>query len=126
MALLVTAEDDDDLRRVMARSLERAGHTVLATANGADALAAVREHRPDAVITDVEMPRMTGLELCQAIRQDHALAHTPVLVVSGSIDPHDPRAAAAGVTAIVPKPFSPRELLQRLGEMLGRPSPQHS
>ncbi len=126
MALLVTAEDDDDLRRVMARSLERAGHTVVATANGAEALAAAREHRPDAVVTDVEMPRMTGLELCHAIRQDQDLRHTPVLVVSGSIDPHDPRAATAGVTAIVPKPFSPRELLQRLDELLGQPSRQHS
>ncbi len=126
MALLVTAEDDDDLRRVMARSLERAGHTVVATRDGAEALAAAREHHPDAIVTDVEMPRMTGLELCHAVRQDEALRHVPVLVVSGSIDPHDPRAAIAGVTAILPKPFSPRELLEQLGDLLAHASQRHS
>src|SRR3712207_2381048 len=122
MALLVTAEDNDDLRMVMARALRRAGHTVIATADGADGLAAVREHRPDAVITDVDMPRMTGLQLSQAVRDDPELRHIPVLVVSGSITPDDPAAARSGVTAIMPKPFTPAELLHHLGEILANPT----
>ena len=68
-------------------------------------LAAVREHRPDAVITDLDMPRMTGLQLCREIRQDPELKHIPVIVVSGSLDSYDSHTLAAGVTAIVPKPF---------------------
>lgn len=125
MALLVTAEDNEDLRAVITRSLERAGHTVIATADGGQGLAAVREHRPDAVITDVDMPVLTGLDLCRAVREDPDLKHTPVLVVSGSINPDDPRAMDAGVTTIIIKPFTPVELLHHLDEVLAHPSRQH-
>jgi CheY-like chemotaxis protein len=125
MAVLVTAEDNDQIRAAVARSLERAGHTVIATADGVAGLAAVREHHPDAVVTDVEMPGMTGLELCRAIRDDPELRHTPVLVASGSIDTGDPRTAEAGVTATIGKPFTPAELLRSLDDLLaGRPRQQ--
>ncbi len=122
MALLVTAEDHADIRMVMARALRRAGHTVIPTADGAEGLAAVREHRPDAVVTDVDMPNMTGLQLTRAIREDPDLRHTPVMMVSGSISPDDPRARGAGVTTIVGKPFTPDELLRHLDEILAHPS----
>ena len=122
MAVIVTAEDNDDIRRLSARSLRRAGHTVVETADGAEALKAVREHRPDVIVTDVDMPRMTGLELSAAIRADPDLKHTPVLVVSGSIELHDTRAAEAGVTAVLGKPFAPAELLHHLDELLAHPS----
>jgi CheY-like chemotaxis protein len=122
MAVIVTAEDNADIRALSARSLRRAGHIVFPTADGLDALAAVREHRPDVVVTDVDMPRMTGLELCRAIRDDEELAHIPVLVVSGSIDLHDDRAAKAGVTAVLGKPFMPAELLHHLEGLLAHPS----
>jgi CheY-like chemotaxis protein len=122
MAVIVTAEDNDDIRSMVARSLRRAGHVVFPNADGADALAAAREHRPDVVITDVDMPRMTGLELSRAIRDDDDLKHTLVLVVSGSIELHDARAADAGVTAVLGKPFVPSELLHHLDELLAHPS----
>ncbi len=101
MAVIVTAEDDDDIRMVTARCLRRAGHTVVAAADGAQALHAVRHHRPDAVITDVDMPHLTGLQLCRAIRDDPDLQALPVMLVSGSIHPDDPRALDAGATDIL-------------------------
>ena len=123
MAIIVTAEDHDDIRMVTARCLQRAGHTVVATADGAQALDAVRRHRPDIVITDVDMPRLTGLQLCRAIRDDPDLQALPVMLVSGSIHPDDPRAVDAGATDILPKPFTPRDLLTRITALLcGRPA----
>jgi|tagenome__1003787_1003787.scaffolds.fasta_scaffold20909596_2 CheY-like chemotaxis protein len=119
MAVLVTAEDDADIRMIVARSLRRAGHSVIAVENGVQGLAAVREHHPDAVITDVDMPYMTGLQLCQEIRRDPELRHIPVVVVSGSIDPQDQAALDAGATMIVPKPLAAQELLHHLAEVLG-------
>ncbi len=116
--MIVTAEDDDDVRYVTSRVLRSAGHTVIATADGAEGFDAVREHRPDVVITDFSMPRMTGLQLCQAIRADPGLCHTPVLVVSGSIDADDPRAADAGVTAVLGKPFNAAELRDHIDAVL--------
>ena len=122
MAVLVTAEDDEDIRMVVTRSLRKAGHEVIAVADGVQGLAAVREHRPDAVITDVDMPHMTGLQLCQEIRRDPELRHIPVVVVSGSLDEDDSSAFAAGVPAIVPRPFVARVLVRRLAQVLAHPS----
>jgi CheY-like chemotaxis protein len=118
MATIVTAEDDDDIRMVTTRCLRRAGHTVVAAPDGAQALHAVRQHRPDVVITDVEMPHLTGLQLCRAIRDDPELQAIPVVLVSGSIHPEDPRAVEAGATDILTKPFLPSDLLNRLTALL--------
>ncbi len=123
MAVIVTAEDNDDIRMVTARCLQRAGHTVVATADGAQALDAVRRHRPDIVITDVDMPQLTGLQLCRAIRDHPELQTIPVLLVSGSIHPDDPSAVDAGATDILPKPFTRSDLLIRISALLsGRPA----
>jgi CheY-like chemotaxis protein len=124
MAVLVTAEDDEGIRMVVTRSLQQAGYEVIAVADGVQGLAAVREHRPDAVVTDVDMPYMTGLQLCREIRRDPELRHIPVVVVSGSLDSHDSHTLAAGVTAIVPKPFVAGALLHQLAEVLAHPSQQ--
>jgi CheY-like chemotaxis protein len=124
MAVLVTAEDDEDIRMLVTRSLRNAGHQVIAVADGVQGLAAVRRHRPDAVITDVDMPHMTGLQLCREIRQDPELKHIPVVVASGSVDSHDSHTLAAGVTAIIAKPFVPGVLLHQLAEVLAHPSRQ--
>jgi CheY-like chemotaxis protein len=122
MAVLVTAEDDEDIRMLVTRSLRRAGHEVIEAADGREGLAAVREHLPDAVITDVDMPYMTGLQLCREIRRDPELKHIPVVVVSGSLDSGDAHALEAGATAVVPKPFAARALLHQLAEVLAHPS----
>ena len=65
---------------------------------------------------------MTGLQLCREIRRDPELKHIPVVVVSGSLDSHDPHTLAAGVTAIISKPFVASVLLHQLGEVLAHPS----
>ena len=125
MAILVTAEDDEAIRTIVTRSLRRAGHSVIAVSDGVQGLAAVRQHHPDAVITDVDMPNMSGLQLCREIRRDPELKHIPVVVVSGSIGAQDAHALEAGVTMIVPKPFVADELLRHLTEVLSHPSLHH-
>ncbi|WP_229074092.1 response regulator [Actinoplanes sp. DH11] len=116
--MIVVAEDHEDIRYVLKRSLERAGHRVVAAADGAAALAAVKEHRPDLVVTDVDMPHMTGLDLCRAIRADDALRHIPVVVASGSLLPGDGRAEEAGASATLLKPFVPAQLLALIATLL--------
>lgn len=120
MAVIVTADDDEDIRTVTARTLRRAGHTVITAADGVEALAAARTHRPDLVVTDVEMPRMSGLQLCRALRDDVHLHHTPVLVVSGSTDLHDEQITDAEVSAVLAKPWIPRALLHHVDDLLGQ------
>jgi CheY-like chemotaxis protein len=110
--LIVVAEDHEDIRFVITRALERAGHEVVATADGAAAWEAVRRLRPDVVVTDMDMPRMTGLDLCRAIRADAGLRHIPVVLASGTVMPGDPAADLAGASAVLLKPFMPAELLR--------------
>jgi CheY-like chemotaxis protein len=116
--VIVVAEDHEDIRYILQRALERAGHTVVTAVDGVDALDAVQRHRPDIVVSDVDMPRMTGLELCRAIRDDPHLRDTPVVLISGALLPGDPRAAEAGATATLLKPFLPHDLLACLNELL--------
>jgi|SRR3954468_16189690 CheY-like chemotaxis protein len=119
MTTLVLAEDDDDIRAVTARILRRAGFAVVETADGAAALAAVREHRPAVVVSDIDMPVMSGVELCRSLRSDPATKDLPVILVSGSLTPGDDRPKTAQATAVVSKPFRPRELVDCVAEALG-------
>jgi len=116
--MIVVAEDHEDILFVLQRALERAGHEVVATTDGAAAWEAVRKHRPDVVVSDVDMPRMTGLDLCRAIRADEELRHIPVVLASGSLLPGDARAAEVGATATLLKPFLPAQLLACVAELL--------
>ena len=116
--MIVVAEDHEDIRFVLQRALERAGHQVIVTNDGAAALEAIRKHHPDVVVTDVDMPRMTGLDLCRAIRADDGLRHIPVVLASGSMLPGDARAAEVGATATLLKPFPPAQLLECIAALL--------
>jgi CheY-like chemotaxis protein len=119
MTVLVLAEDDDDIRMLAARILRRAGFTVIETTDGRAALAAVREHRPTALVSDIDMPHLSGVDLCLAVRADPATVDLPVIFVSGSLMPGDDRPARAGATAVVMKPFLPAELVSCVRETLG-------
>ena len=77
MALVVVAEDDDDIRSIVVRMLRRSGHEVVDAADGAAVLEAVLLRRPQAVVTDIDMPVMTGAELCRALRADQDFRHLP-------------------------------------------------
>jgi CheY-like chemotaxis protein len=120
--VIIVAEDHEDIRFVLQRALERAGHQVVVAADGAEALTAIRRHRPALVVTDVDMPKMTGLDLCRAIRADEDLRHIPVVLASGSLLPGDERAAAAGASATLLKPFLPAQLLACVEGLLQGPS----
>ena len=118
VATIVLAEDDDDIRTVTERILRRGGHTVVATPDGTAALQAVREHRPDLVVSDIDMPIMSGIDLCRAIRADPDTAGLAVLFISGSLVPGDTRTNAIQPTAIMFKPFVPADLLACVEKML--------
>lgn len=111
MTVLVVAEDDDDIRAVTARILRRAGYTVAETADGAAALQAVREYAPAAVVSDIDMPVMSGVELCRQLRAAPATKNLPVIFVSGSLMPDDTRPVDAQATATLLKPFTASDLV---------------
>lgn len=122
MALILAAEDDTATREIITRILRRAGHDVVAVADGESALRQIHDRQPDLVLTDVDMPLINGFLLCDEIRHDPELRDTPVILATGVIDPDDNRAAEVGATAVLVKPFTSRELLAYVEAHLATPA----
>ncbi|MEV6305973.1 response regulator [Actinoplanes sp. NPDC051861] len=111
MAVLLIAEDDEDIARVLVRVFKRAGLTVLRASDGQAALEMILLERPDAVLTDLGMPRMDGWALIEAVRGHPEVQDTPMAILSGHLHPGDPRAETAKVCAILLKPCPNDRLL---------------
>jgi two-component system response regulator MtrA len=119
MARIVVADDDADVRMLVALKLESCGHDIVAVENGALAVESCRSERPDLVVLDLMMPGMSGIDACRAIRSDAAIAHTPVILLTARAQSVDVEAGlAAGADEYVTKPFSPRELASRVDTLL--------
>jgi len=118
MAHILAADDDPATLTVIVRVLHGAGHQVTTAADGETAIRRIRRLRPDLVLTDVDMPFINGFLLCDEIRQDPDLRNTPVILVTGVINPSDHRAAQVGATAVLVKPFSADQLLTQVDSHL--------
>lgn len=126
--ILVT-EDDPDIRNLIAISLRRAGHVIELAEDGESALVMARANPPDLVIVDVMMPGISGHDVAQRLTNDPRTANIPILMLSARGQARDiDEGLASGAHAYVVKPFSPRELVARVNEMLDerRPDPTAS
>jgi DNA-binding response OmpR family regulator len=116
--LVVVADDDASVRRVIARHLRRVGCEVLEARDGEEALHLVLEHEPDLLVVDARMPGLTGYEVTREVRS-RLVAHVPVLLVSGSVSSAEVEAGfEAGVDAYLKKPFAGEELLEQVQALL--------
>ncbi len=111
---LLVVDDEPDLRFLLRRIFESAGHEVSEAGNGADALTSVRQTRPDLVVTDMMMPVMDGVELIRRLRGDPTMRDIPIVAVSG----HGHLAGKAD--AVVSKPFQSHALLAAVNALLAR------
>jgi two-component system response regulator MtrA len=119
-SLVVVADDEEDILDLVTTIIERSGHEVLPVRDGAAALAAIRERRPDLVVLDIAMPEVDGLEVLRRLRSDAQTSELPVLLLSARAQEDDVRLAfATGANAYVKKPFSPGELSRRVDNLLG-------
>ena len=110
MAEIVAADDEPAMRALVQRILSTAGHDVRICENGQDLVEQVHAEHPDVVVTDNDMPVMTGLEAVEELRADPDTSDIPVVLATGSVPP----AAAAQVLGtsdrVLIKPFTPGEL----------------
>jgi PAS domain S-box-containing protein len=117
--LLLVAEDDDSIRELARSSLERLGYRVVAASTPAEALDIAAAARIEAVITDIVMPGMSGIELAAAIRAKHG--NLPVLFMSGYAEGViQQQGDIAESDGYLPKPFTPDDLGRAIGKALGR------
>lgn len=124
MARILVAEDERDIRELINFTLMFAGHTVTLAANGEEAVQKVAEARPDLIMMDVRMPRLTGYEACRQIKAMEAWKDVPVVFLTAKGQDEEVQSGIeAGATAYILKPFSPDELTRRVAEFLQGPPP---
>ncbi len=117
MARVLVAEDDELVRRLLVQILAVDNHDVLEAADGSQALAALREHRPAVAILDVVMPGLDGVSVCRAARADPQLRGLHIIILSAMATAQD--ADAAGADQFVSKPFRPVMLLDLVAQLIG-------
>lgn len=116
--LVLLVEDDKDSREMYAMGLDMFGLRVAAAASAAEALRHAERERPDVIVTDLTLPDMDGLDLCEALRQGSG-ARVPIVVLTGRSAPEDrERADAAGVERLIVKPCPPDELVDAIHALL--------
>ena len=118
MRTILVAEDEPQIAGLVRDYLEHAGFAVITAADGAAALALARARRPDAMVLDLGLPRVDGLDVIRAIRHD---SRVPILILSARGDEIDRvTGLELGADDYVVKPFSPRELVARVRAVLRR------
>ncbi len=121
MANIVVLEDDAATRLLIAGVLKKAGHQVSAIDNGAEGLLIILAEQPDLVISDVQMPKMTGFEVLQHLRLTPEVADTPVILLTSLSARSDMRTGMRqGADDYITKPFDPNELLESVNAQLQR------
>jgi DNA-binding response OmpR family regulator len=118
--LVVAADDDADIVELVAIVLRRAGYDVLTAAEGAGALALIREHAPDVCVLDGIMPRLAGFEVLRRIRDDPGATDTKVLILTATVDEErEIRRHGVEPDSFMKKPFEGEALLAEVERLRG-------
>jgi DNA-binding response OmpR family regulator len=121
MAHILVAEDERDIRELVMFTLQFAGHKVTQAQNGEIAVELAQQVLPDLILTDVRMPKMTGYEVCRALKEIESVKHIPVVILSAKgQDDEIETGKAAGAIDYILKPFDMAELQQRVNEILSK------
>src|SRR5258706_6636226 len=118
--VIVIADDSISVRKFVGRMLEKNGYRVKLAADGLEAAELVAQHGCHMVITDLEMPRMTGYELMAQLRQSPSTKRIPVMVVTSRAGAkHRDRAMKEGASACLTKPVQEDQLLAAVEQLIG-------
>jgi two-component system alkaline phosphatase synthesis response regulator PhoP len=119
---ILIADDEAHIRHVLSMKLSNAGYEVVMATDGEEALEVARAESPDLICTDYQMPYMTGVELCQKLHEDERTAGIPLLMLTArGFEFEDGQIAELGLADVLSKPFSPREMLQKVQDLIGPP-----
>jgi DNA-binding response OmpR family regulator len=119
MAKILIAEDERDIRDLITFTLRFAGHEVIATTNGEEAVEEALNTIPDLILLDVRMPKMTGYQACERIKSEESIDHIPVVFLSAKGQESEVRTGLeVGAVDYILKPFAPDQLTERVREIL--------
>jgi DNA-binding response OmpR family regulator len=119
--LVLVADDEEDIRALVAFRLKRAGYEVITAADGEEALRLATTRLPDLAVLDMMMPKATGLEVTRSMRDQPTTKDIPVILLTARAQEADvSRGFEAGADDYVKKPFSPQDLQTRVQALLER------
>lgn len=114
---ILVVDDEAPIRRVLELKLKNGGYDVLLADNGEDALAIIESEKPDAVVTDINMPRMDGKQLCVATNHLKRERNFLTIIMTARIIPDEEQwITAMQETVFMEKPFSPSSILERIDQ----------
>lgn len=116
---ILIVDDSKTSLKSATRALEK-DYNIITAEDGIDALEKMRDKKPDLVVTDVDMPRLNGLDLVTRMKETLALSDIPIIVVTGNVELHFKIGAHEGVDSFLPKPYSANDLLGQTKFLLGQ------
>jgi CheY-like chemotaxis protein len=125
---ILLCDDEVHILRAAEFKFKRAGYEVHCASDGEEAWNLIQQHVPDVVVTDCQMPRLSGLALAERIKSTTATAHIPVIMLTGKGFELSAQELKEhyGIRMLLGKPFSPRELFQHVEAVLGLGEPPKS
>ncbi|MBN2135441.1 MAG: response regulator [Acidobacteria bacterium] len=120
MKKILVIDDERYINRLIEFNLGDEGYEVLTELSGAAGLENMKKNNPDLVILDIAMPEMDGLEVLQKMKEDHSLAGIPVIILTAKVmEEVEKKAKALHADAFLTKPFSPADLIEVVGKIIG-------
>jgi two-component system cell cycle response regulator DivK len=115
---ILYVEDNEANRKIVRHLLRRTSYRLIEAHDGEAGVAAALEQRPDLILMDVQLPKLSGLEAIRRLRAEPATAGTPIIAITSfALSGDDQRAKEAGATAYLAKPYSPFALLSKIREL---------
>ena len=125
MARILVADDDQDLNDLVAMKLEAAGHDVVSVVDGENALSHALSDKPDLIVLDWMLPKVSGVEVCRQLRARPETRRTPIIMLTARGEEADKvRGLDTGADDYVVKPFAMAELAARIRALLRRARPE--
>ena len=116
---ILVADSEFHIIQVLAIKFRKNGFNVFTAQNGRDALELTNKNQPDIIVTDIQMPILSGIKFVEELRANKQTANIPVIMLSArGFTMEDKRKQQLGISVCISKPFSPRELLQTVNEVL--------
>ena len=126
-SLILVAEDERDIREFLMVALQVSGFNVIEARNGEEAVAQAKSHRPDLILLDVRMPKVTGFEACETLKASLDTRDIPIVFLSAYANKDEIRQGLAlGADEYLTKPIAPDVLIERVSYVLKQFQPERA
>lgn len=117
---ILLVDDEPDILNMVSLRLKANGYEVITGSSGQDALDLTKEHMPDLLIVDVNMPPPNGFQVCRTLKDDDAYKHIPIIFLTAKVSESDKFwGSESGADDYVTKPYNPQDLMEKIKNLIG-------